>query len=162
MSIDWSHILTALIAFIVGLIIKTLLDHNLAIWIVKYLSKTPVRFIYRTNPHKLHGDWEQLWKFTSVGSYSNDIERHSHTALKQLGKYVYAEFYSANEKYYMFGEIKDNYIVGHWGDLNDPIGYFGSFEIRIVNSRNMLGQWIGHSKKTQEIYGDVWKWDKKN
>lgn len=30
MTIDWSHIFTAIIAFVIGLIVKTLLDHNLA------------------------------------------------------------------------------------------------------------------------------------
>jgi hypothetical protein len=161
MTIDWSHIFTAIISFVIGLIVKTLLDHNLAIWIVKYLNNTPVRFIYRTSPHKVSGDWEQIWDFNSTGNYAKETERHSHTSLKQLGKYVYAEFYSRNEKYYMFGEIKDNYIVGHWGDTIDKIGYFGSFEIRIIDSKTMSGKWIGHSKNTQEIYGDKWNWNKK-
>lgn len=162
MTIDWSHVLTAASAFIIGLIVKTLLDHNLAIWIVKYLYRLPVRFIFRTKPHDISGNWEQLWNFASTGNYSNVTERHSHTQLKQLGKYVYAEFYSRNEKYYLFGEIKDNYIVGHWGDTKDKIGYFGSFEFRIINSKTMLGRWIGHSKNTQEIYGDKWNWNKKD
>ncbi len=162
MTIDWSCLAPTIVGFVLGLIVKALLDHNMAMWLVKYLSGTPVRHIYRKNPHKISGNWEQIWDFTSSSSYGKDTERHSHTTIKQLGGYVYAEFYSRNEKYYLFGEIKDNYIVGHWGDLNDRLGYFGSFELSILNSEKMNGKWIGHSKTTREIFGDKWHWDKKN
>ncbi|RZK16707.1 MAG: hypothetical protein EOO43_14205 [Flavobacterium sp.] len=160
MNIDWTNIVTGLLAFLLGLLVKTLLDHNLAIWIVKYFNNTPVRFIYRTSPHNISGFWEQIWEFAAGESFTNSTERHSHTRLKQLGKYIYGEFYSASKEYYLFGEIKDNYIIGHWSDKNDKLGYFGSFEIRIVDSNCMEGKWIGHSKKTQMIYGDLWNWKK--
>lgn len=163
MNLDWSYVLTTVIAFLIGLIVKTLLDHNLAIWIVKYLNNTPVRFIYRTNPNKLSGDWEQNWDFTNaIDSYKETTERHSYTELKQLGKYLYSEFYSQDEKYFFFGEIKNNYIVGTWGDLNDKLAYHGSFELRVVDSKNMVGKWIGHSKNQHIINADNWVWKKKN
>src|SRR5690606_12973282 len=133
--------------FILGLIVKTLLDHNLALWIVKHLHRTPVRYIYRTNPNNISGDWEQTWTFeNAVHVYTKDTERHSFTTIKQLGKYVYCEFYSRNEKYYLFGEIKNNYVIGHWADLNDKLAYHGSFELRIIDSLEMEGKWLGHSK----------------
>lgn len=163
MNLDWSHVFTSVLAFVIGLIVKTLLDHNLAIWIVKYLNKTPVRFIYRTNPNKLNGDWEQNWDFTNaVDSYTEATERHSHTELKQLGKYLYCEFYSRDEKYFFFGEIKNNYVVGSWGDVKDKLAYHGSFELRIVDSKEMVGKWIGHSKIQPIINTDNWIWKKKN
>lgn len=163
MEIDWSHVITSVIAFIIGLIVKTLLDHNLAIWIVKYFHKTPVRFIYRTNPNKLAGDWEQNWSFSNAKeNYNKDTERHSFTELKQLGKYLYCEFYSRNEKFYFFGEIKNSFVVGTWGEISDKTSYHGSFELRIIDSKNLQGMWIGHSKFQPKINADQWIWSKKN
>jgi hypothetical protein len=163
MDIGWTHIVTSVLAFVVGLIVKTLLDHNLAIWIVKYLNNTPVRFIYRTNPYKLSGDWEQCWDFeNAVDSHMEAVERHSYTGIKQLGKYIYCEFYSGNEKYFFFGEIKNNFVVGTWGDLKDKLAYHGVFDLRLVNSKEMVGKWVGHSKNQPNINSDNWVWKKKN
>jgi hypothetical protein len=161
-KIDWWHIFTVVAAFLIGLLIKTLLDFNLAKIIVKRLYWFPTRFIFRQKPIDLSGDWEQIWDFSENESYSKDIDRHSHTTMKQFGSYCYCEFYSQNEKYYFFGTISDNYVFGKWRDYKDKQGYFGTFQLRIVNSKKMEGKWIGHSKSTQSIYSDNWTWNKKD
>ena len=160
MELDWSSIIPGILGFVLGLILKGLLDLNFAMVSVKYLSWLPVRSIFRSTPKEVSGSWEQKWDFTTDGRYINETDRHSHTEIKQLWKYIYAEFYSENDKYYIFGEIKDNYIIGHWGDLKDKEGYFGSFQLRVINSSLMTGRWIGHSKSTQDIFGDNWHWKK--
>lgn len=160
-DIDWWKVITAIISFVIGLIVKTLLDYDLAKFIVKYFSWIPVRFIFRQKPPKISGDWEQQWDFAGTVNYLNETERHSYTNIQQIGNYCYCEFYSRNEKYYFFGKITDNYINGKWGDCKDELGYYGSFQLRIVNSKYMEGKWIGHSKTTQNILGDKWTWNKK-
>ena len=151
-----------LLAFIIGFIFKMLLDFNLALWIVKYLYWIPVRSVFRMKYHDISGDWNQLWDHDSSSNYKEDIQRHSTTQIKQLGKYCYSEFYSGDEKYYMFGEMIDNYIIGKWATCNDLLGYFGTFELRIVDKKNLSGEWVGHSKKTQNIYTNKWNWKRKN
>jgi hypothetical protein len=162
MEINWPHILTGIIAFILGLIIKTLLDFNVAMYIVKWFYWIPTRSVFRDKPHKIAGDWEQTWDFSATNNYSNITDRHSYTKIKQLGRYCYCEFYSVDGKYYVFGTISDSYFIGRWGDTKDKLGYYGTFQLRIINSNSMFGKWIGHSKSTQNIFGDNWTWTKRS
>ena len=161
-SLDWNHIVTAIIAFVLGLIIKTLLDLDLAKFIVKWFYWLPVRFIFRDKPADLSGDWEQIWDFSAIDSAFSEItERHSHTEIKQFGSYCYSEFYSGESKYFFFGVISNNYIRGKWGDIKDKFGYHGVFELEIKTSKSLEGKWIGHRKKGKGIDGDNWIWKKR-
>ena len=63
--------------------------------------------------------------------------------------------------YVIFGRVLHNYLIGDWYDKKDPLGYFGTFHLRIIDKNNMSGIWIGHSKTEQEVKGDSWNWKRK-
>lgn len=141
-------IYAALIPFFLGLILKTLLDLNLGKIFVKLLYWISYRSIFRTSANKVSGIYKQSWTFKSDSkSYPLVSDRQSLITLKQLNNYCYGEFFAKDgkEKYYMFGEIIDRKIIGHWGDMNSKLDYFGSFELTIINSKKLQGTWIGHS-----------------
>ena len=154
---------TPLIPFILGIIFKTLLDLNLALKLVKYFHWIPVRFLFRTRPFKISGKWTQLWENNSSENYVSDETRKSELQLKQFGKYCYAEYRIKNDElYYIFGEIRGNNIVGKWGDKKTELGYFGAFELRILDTEKIEGRWMGHSNKRPEnINTGEWNWTRK-
>lgn len=151
-----------LIPFILGILFKTMLDMNLAIKLVKYFYWVPVRFLFRTKPFIVSGKWTQLWENDVSKNYVSDDIRQSEMVLKQFGKYCYAEYRINNDElYYIFGEIIGNNIVGKWRDKKNELGYYGAFELRILNSKEIKGRWIGHSNKNPEkINTGEWNWKK--
>ena len=160
MSIDWNTVITSLVTFIALLILKVLLDLKLTQFFVKYLYWVPVRNYFRAKPISISGQWEQKWEAAGSESFLDPTDRHSHPDIKQLGSYCYAEFISKGVTYAIFGRVIEGYLVGDWYDKNDPLGYFGAFQLQIQNSKRMQGRWIGHSKSTHTIKGDEWKWNK--
>lgn len=153
-AIDWSAVGTGAISFVVILILKSLLDLKMALISVKYLSFLPVRNIFREKPPKLGGNWEIIWGSGGSERYSAEIDRHGHPDIKQLGSYIYFEFYSQKIKYSFFGRIQSGYTVGDWFDTSDKNGYFGVFQFEIVSSKELRGSWLGHSKSSREIRTD--------
>ncbi|MES9856437.1 MAG: hypothetical protein ABW166_07535 [Sedimenticola sp.] len=160
MSVDWGGVLTGITAFLVALVLKALLDFRLAPLLVKYMHWIPVRTVFRSNPIDISGKWEHLWVTLESEKYKNEIDRHSHTEIKQMGAYCYAEFYSKGDKYLLFGRITDGYLVGDWHDAVDRTGYFGAFQVQVINKCELSGRWIGHSKTIQSIRGGEWLWKK--
>jgi hypothetical protein len=153
-------IYAALIPFFLGLILKTLLDLNLGKIFVKLFYWISYRGIFRTSANKVSGIYKQSWTFESnSNNYSLVSDRQSLITLKQLNNYCYGEFNSKNgqEKYYLFGEIIDRKIIGHWSDMNSKLNYFGSFELTVINSKKLQGIWIGHSNNNPvEINQHTW------
>ena len=145
----------SLFGFAMLIILKVLLDLRLALYCVKYLSFLPVRTFFRENPPQLKGNWEVLWGHGGSEKYSSDIDRHGHAQIKQLGKYIYFSFYSQQVEYCFFGYIQSDYIIGDWHDKHDKNGYFGAFQLEIVNSCELKGLWIGHAKSTRQIRADA-------
>jgi hypothetical protein len=145
--------------FLLVLGLKLLIDLRLAPLIVKYLYWLPVRNYFRAKPVRLGGTWDHIWDSGGSAGFEKDVDRHGHSALRQLGSYVYAEFYSQHRLYAFFGEIKHGYVVGDWYDVRDPLGYFGVFQLEVVNSSELRGMWLGHSKSQRTIRHDnsVWK-----
>lgn len=162
MTIDWGYIATGTIGFAIGLLLKTLLDFDLAIFIIRYLYWLPVRWLFRSTPNNVSGLWEQVWDFNSSSNFPKEIDRHSNVNFRQFGKYFYGEFHSKGKTYSMKGQIKSDFLYGDWFDKNDELGYFGAFELRFVDSTKLVGKWIGHSKSSHDIYGDIWTWNKIN
>lgn len=80
--------------------------------------------------------------------------------MRQLGSFVYAEFYSQGVLYAFFGQIKHGYVVGDWFDIKDQNGYFGVFQLEISNSQQLKGRWLGHSKQDRTIRSDTSQWKK--
>ena len=143
--------------FLLGMILKILMDLNLGKIVVKYCYWLSLRAIFRVKPIKISGIYRQCWDFNSNRSYTSKSDRQSLVTIKQLNNYCYAEFQSKNESYYLFGEIIDRRIIGHWGDVNNRLGYFGSFELNIINTSCIEGNWIGHSDKNPNIINS-YKW----
>jgi hypothetical protein len=137
---------------------KTFLDFNAAPVFVRYLSWLPVRNIFRDKPIRLAGDWEHIWGAGGSEGFLSPVDRHGHPTLYQLGSFCYAEFDSQRVKYAFFGKIRGANLNGDWFDVKDRDGYFGVFQLEIINSSSMRGSWLGHSKTTREIRSDTSMW----
>lgn len=159
-EIYWSTIITSAGSFALGIIIKTILDLRLGIAMVKYLWWIRPRWIFGENPHSLAGTWDHVWHSGGSTEFARESDRHGHPRIRQLGSYCYAEFISKNKTYYFFGRVVGQYFVGEWFDLKDRAGYYGTFELRIINSDKMEGKWIGHSQKSPEIRVDSTYWNR--
>lgn len=88
-TIDWSAVGTGAISFVLMLILRSLLDLKMAYMFVKYLSFLPVRNIFREKPPKLKGNWEILWGAGGSKRYVDEVDRHGHPEIMQLGSYIY-------------------------------------------------------------------------
>jgi hypothetical protein len=158
MHIDWNAIATALLAPVAVLFVKTMLDFHFAEYLVRYLYWIPVRSILRDKPERLSGDWEQEWGSGGSANYQAVQDRHGNTHIYQLGRHCYAEFAAQQTRYALFGQIRGSYFVGTWRDISKTQGYFGTFQLRIVDSDTLEGKWIGHSAQVIEIRSDNWSW----
>lgn len=150
-SIDWIHVLTVVAAFLAGIVVKTLLDLRLALFLIKYCWWVRPRWIFGENPHALSGTWHHIWDSGGSDKYANPTDRSDHTTLRQLGAYCYAELIYQGRRYYFFGKIQGDYLLGEWFDLKDRSGYFGTFQVRVVNSTRLEGMWMGHSQESHTI-----------
>ena len=160
MNFDVNVILTGLAAPCAVLLVKTLLDFSLSHWFVKYLSWLPVRGVFRERYPALGGRWEQIWEAPHSPNFEEVSDRHSHTEIKQFGRYIYAEFYAKDRVYCLFGVIKGMYVTGEWYDKTDRQAYFGSFQVKIFGEREMDGLYVGHSRRTSTVESGAWKWKK--
>ncbi|GAL87542.1 hypothetical protein GFO_0932 [Sporocytophaga myxococcoides] len=142
-----------IIPFLLGIILKILLDLNLGKWFVKNFYWLSFRSIFRNKTNKFSGVYKQNWYIENNRRYKKVSDRQSLVTLKQLNKYCYGEFYAKNghEKYYMFGEVIDRRIIGHWSSIDSKLDYFGSFELSIINSKTIEGIWIGHSNEIPTV-----------
>lgn len=154
--------LMPLIPFGLGILFKTMLDFNVAWWIVKYFHWVPIRWMFRTKPHKISGTWKQLWNNATSVKYTQETGRVSNLKLKQFGKYLYGEYRVRNdEEYRLFGEIIGANIVGKWSDKRNELGYYGAFEMRIIDANKINGRWLGHSNSQPGlINSDSWEWSR--
>lgn len=160
---EYLNYIIPLLFFVLGIILKTLLDFNLAHWVVKRLHWVPTRWLFRQKPLNISGEWSQFWWTRISKKYKDKDGRRTDVNIKQFGKYIYGELrVNDNEDYYVFGEVDEKYVYGKWGDKNDPSGLFGVFEYRIINSKLMKGYWMGHSNTTPDkIHRGKWIWKRK-
>ena len=158
MTIDWNVVATGLVAPVAVLVVYTILDFKLAPFFVKWYWWIPVRGIARTKPPKIGGEWEQTWEPAGSAGFAEPSSRHSHPKIRQWGSYCYAEFISKGVTYVVFGKIVNDHFVGDWYDKKDPHGYFGAFQLQIINTSTMRGRWLGHSKSNHEVKSDEWNW----
>nr|WP_319528685.1 hypothetical protein [Pseudomonas laurentiana] len=158
LAIDWNVIATGLIAPGAVLCIKTLLDFSLSHYFVKYFHWLPVRGFFRDRPPKLTGKWEQVWEAPGSPNFTEVVDRHSYTHIKQFGRYVYAEFDAKGRNYCVFGVVKNSYITGEWYDRDDNHAYFGTLQLKIIDASNLEGLYIGHSHRTSLVASGRWVW----
>ncbi|OYT90316.1 MAG: hypothetical protein CFE43_18865 [Burkholderiales bacterium PBB3] len=153
-NLSWSSVVLGAGPFLLVLVLKFLIDFRLASLAVKYLFWLPVRNYFRAKPVNVSGTWDFVWSSGGSDGFSKESDRHGHPKIRQLDAYVYAEFYSQQRLYALFGEIKHGYVVGDWYDIRDPLGYFGVLQLEIVNSSELRGTWLGHSKSQRTIRHD--------
>ena len=155
------HTLGLFAGFLLAIFIKMLLDFHLAVGVVKYFWWIPVRSVFRRKTPDLSGSWNQLWE-TESPDFATVTDRHGTTTLRQFGNYCYAEHYSKGVKYSVFGRIKSGYFSGEWYDSKSELGYFGTFQLRIVTPNDMRGSWSGFSTENSpgDIKSHIWKWTK--
>ncbi len=156
MGTEWIEVVIPIVTLAVGLCPKNLLDLDVAYWIVKTFYRIPVRWFFRQRYPALSGQWEEAWE-TNADSHKTPQDRHSHPYIRQLGPYLYAEHFAKGIKYEVIGRIHNGFLVGHWSDLNDSLGYFGTFQLRIINGNTLDGRWIGQSV-TGIVNTGEWKW----
>lgn len=159
-SIDWLHVFTTIAAFLAGIVVKTLLDLRIGLFIVKYFWWIRPRWIFGENPHALGGTWEHIWGAGGSELFAKDVDRHAHTDMRQLGSYCYAESIYQGRRYYFFGRVHGEHIVGEWFDLKDRAGYYGTFQLRVVNANRLEGLWMGHSQSSHTIRSDSSVWNR--
>lgn len=153
------NIIYTLIALLTLILLRFLLELRLAHILIKYISWLPIRSITREKPISIKGNWHQSWTNEDASeSFKEDSERTSNTLIKQFGQYCYAEFYSGDRVYVMFGRVSGTTLIGEWYDKEMESGYFGAFQLNIHDEKNMTGKWIGHSKKETLIRSNDWKW----
>lgn len=160
MSIDLNVVATGLVAPCAVLVVKTLLDFSLSHCFVKYLHWLPVRGLFRERPPLITGKWEQIWEAPDSPGFKNITHRHSYTRIKQFGRYLYAEFDAKGRTYCIFATIKNSYITGEWYDQNDRHAYFGTLQLKIIDSDSMSGLYIGHSQRTGRVSSGEWSWSR--
>lgn len=154
------HVLGTVLVLAIVLIIRTLLDLEMGVWVVRMLHWVPTRWLFRQKYVSLNGEWEHIWG-GQVGRFALEKDRHGHHYMYQLFRWVYAGTRSQGAVFAAFGRIQGEYLIGRWYDKNDPNGYFGAFQLRIVSSAELDGTWTGHSKKNPAlIQTGAWKWTK--
>jgi hypothetical protein len=162
LNIDWNHIVTASILLVILIILRMLLDMRIAVFVVKYFHFLPMRRFFRERPVSIEGKWRQIWSIADHSSFAEEDDRYSAVKLRQFGRYCYGEFRSDNRIYCVFGKITHGFFHGEWYDKKDEMGYFGTFQLIIVDERNMNGKWIGHSKFSAIIQEDNWVWHRQD
>jgi hypothetical protein len=154
------HVIGTITLLAIVLALRLLLDLEMGIWVVRILHRIPMRGLFRHRYVSLKGDWEHVWE-GETGNYLMDTDRHGQHYMYQLFRWVYAGTRSRGKVFAAFGRIQGDYLIGRWYDKNDENGYFGAFQLRIVDGRNLKGKWIGHSKQNPALIrsGD-WSWTK--
>lgn len=162
MNFDYT-ILIPLIPFVLGIILKVLLDLNLAPGLITILSYLPTRSIFRIKSPDISGTWFQLWESEDSEKYIPESSRKSKLEIRQFSKYFYGKFISNNDEHYaVFGEIKCGInLIGKWYDTKNDFGYYGAFELKIVDNTAIKGKWLGHSSSDLNIIkANDWTWTK--
>ena len=162
-SFEVEKVIALVIAFLLGTTTRIFLDLRLGLWVIRLFHWIPngiTRRIFRNDPPNLSGQWECIWSHGGSEQYKNETDRYSQPKLLQLDKYCYAKFIFKGRKYEMLGRIHGTFMVGEWFETVDKYGYFGAFEIKIINSNEMTGIWIGHSKEKSIIRCDKFEWKK--
>ena len=157
---NWAT-LAAPFGFLVALAVKASFDFHCGYFVVKWFRWFPVRWLFQERIPSIGGSWSHVWLFDG-DSHKNIEERHDNSDLYQLGPYVCCEHYASGVKYRFFGRIRGGYVSGLWFDEKSNLGYSGAFQLRVVTEKSLIGNWIGHSTKSNpgEINGNRWVWSR--
>lgn len=94
-------------------------------------------------------------------SYVATTDRHGQHRVFQFSRWVYAGTRSRGKVFTAFGRIQGDYLVGRWYDNRDEAGYFGVFQLRLIDRNRLEGTWMGHSKAVPGlIRTGPWKWER--
>jgi len=107
----------------------------------------------------LKGEWDVYWESDSE-NFSDERDRHKTANIYQFGSYCFAEYAAKDQRYCLFGKVERGFITGTWYNKNDSYGYHGAFQLKIINSRQLEGRWLGYSNSANKINTDMYKWSK--
>lgn len=159
MTIDLANSWPGIALAVVLLAVHTAFDLRLAPTLIKWFHWIPTRHVFRAKWPAVAGRWEEQWT-TSARRFSNATDRHSHPVIRQFGPWCHAEFTALGVVYVLFGRIKGNYLCGDWNDKRDPNGYFGTFQLRIIDANHMDGKFLGHSAHNAQVRVGKWTWNR--
>lgn len=161
MEFNLMSLLSGVVIFILGFIVKLILDLNLAPILVKYFSYINFisRSIFRKVPPPLSGEWNIYWESKSEG-FSNPNDRLKKARIYQFNTYIFCEYSAKGIEYCFYGNLKNKYLTGIYWDKKDTLGYHGAFQLQVINSKKMIGRWAGHSSKNFSINTDEYIWEK--
>jgi hypothetical protein len=161
MELNFMSLVSGILIFVVGIVVKLVLDLNCAPILVKWLSYINLasRAIFRSIPPSLSGNWEVYWASNSE-DFSNSLDRKKKAKIYQFANYTFCEYEAGGSVYCFFGRSKNTYLTGNYWDKKDSLGYHGAFQLKIINSGKMVGRWAGHSNKGIEINTDTYIWEK--
>lgn len=161
MEFNLMSLLSGVLIFIAGVIVKLILDLNLAPYIVRWLSYLNIasRAIFRNIPPSLSGSWQIYWESDS-DDFLDASDRNKKAEIYQFSNYIFCEYTANNRTYCLFGKSKNTYLTGNYWDKNDRLGYHGAFQLKIINSEKMIGRWAGHSNKNNDINTNTYTWSK--
>jgi hypothetical protein len=163
MEFNYMSLISGVLIFLLGVVVKLILDLNLAPILVKWLSYINLisRAIFRNMPPSLSGDWDVYWESDSK-DFADSSDRTPKAKIYQFGNYTFCEYEAGGRIYCFFGKSKNTYLTGNYWDKKDPLGYHGAFQLKIINSEKMIGRWAGHSNKSIVINTNTYIWDKVN
>ena len=154
------HLLGTVAVLAIVLVLRALLDLEMGVWVVRLLYWVPTRWIFRNRCIPLQGQWEHIWSGKDNLNL-DEKDRHGQHYMYQLFRWVYAGTRSRGKVFSAFGRIQGDYLIGRWYDNKDEAGYFGAFQLRIIDSTQLEGKWIGHSKQNPALIRvGSWKWQK--
>ncbi len=161
MEFNFLSLVGGVLIFVAGIIVKLILDLNLAPILVKWLSYINLvsRAIFRNIPPSLSGSWDVYWKSDSK-DFKESADRKKTAKIYQFSNYTFCEYEAKDRTYCFFAKCKNTYLTGNYWDKKDPLGYHGAFQLKIVNSEKMVGRWAGHSNKSSEINTNSYIWEK--
>ncbi len=146
-------------SIIAGSVIQPIFGEATSYHLVKYFS-VALRALGKHSP--LQGSWTQSWMATNSTNFPQ--ENQSRLELYQIGNRISGNYTSETNsgrvcKYRLKGHVTNNYLFGVWRDA-DSEGYFGSFKVRISESKDKAeGMWVG-SKDNSKISAGIWHWDR--
>ncbi len=105
--------------------------------------------------HLLDGRWTVTWDTKEKTThFTQKYDRISQAKLIMFGEFMYIRctFKDSTKncynEYCFFGIVDQDYVKGHWYDVKHARGYFGVFQMKIIDENELSGCWLGHSKNS--------------
>ena len=111
MEFNFLSLVGGVLIFVAGIIVKLILDLNLAPILVKWLSYINLisRAIFRNIPPSLSGSWDVYWKSDSK-DFKESADRKKTAKIYQFSNYTFCEYEAKDRTYCFFAKCKNTYL----------------------------------------------------